>query len=89
MPDEEAFSLLVRLMYSYDVRGHFVSRIFNLEACHLTSFQLPEMPKLLLRMVSDHSNLAFDSAEPLQVSGMVDTHVLWCPAMTVSSLIDC
>lgn len=36
MPDEEAFSLLVRLMYSYDVRGHF----------------LPEMPKLLLRLVN-------------------------------------
>lgn len=36
MPDEEAFSLLVRLMYVYDVRGHF----------------LPEMPKLQLRLVS-------------------------------------
>lgn len=35
MPDEEAFSLLVRLMYSYDLRGHF----------------LPEMPKLQLRLV--------------------------------------
>ena len=38
MPDEEAFSLLVRLMHSYDLRGHF----------------LPEMPKLQLRMVSRH-----------------------------------
>lgn len=36
MPDEEAFCLLVRLMYSYDLRGHF----------------LPEMPKLQLRIVS-------------------------------------
>lgn len=36
MPDEEAFSLLVRLMYSYDLRGQF----------------LPEMPKLQLRLVS-------------------------------------
>ena len=36
MPDEEAFSLLVRLMYTYDLRGHF----------------LPEMPKLQLRLVS-------------------------------------
>ncbi|KAI0656663.1 rab-GTPase-TBC domain-containing protein, partial [Cubamyces menziesii] len=36
MPDEEAFCLLVRLMHSYDVRGHF----------------LPEMPKLQLRLVS-------------------------------------
>ena len=35
MPDEEAFCLLVRLMYSYDLRGHF----------------LPEMPKLQLRLV--------------------------------------
>ncbi|TFK54244.1 RabGAP/TBC [Heliocybe sulcata] len=34
MPDEEAFCLLVRLMYSYDVRGHF----------------LPEMPKLQQRL---------------------------------------
>lgn len=36
MPDEEAFCLLVRLMYTYDLRGHF----------------LPEMPKLQLRLVS-------------------------------------
>ncbi|KZV95128.1 RabGAP/TBC [Exidia glandulosa HHB12029] len=34
MPDEEAFCVLVRLMYSYDLRGHF----------------LPEMPSLQLRM---------------------------------------
>ncbi|KAF9227336.1 RabGAP/TBC [Gyrodon lividus] len=34
MPDEEAFSLLVRLMHTYDLRGHF----------------LPEMPKLQLRL---------------------------------------
>ncbi|KAI0344866.1 RabGAP/TBC [Trametopsis cervina] len=34
MPDEEAFCLLVRLMQSYDLRGHF----------------LPEMPKLQQRM---------------------------------------
>jgi len=34
MPDEEAFCLLVRLMESYDLRGHF----------------LPEMPKLQLRL---------------------------------------
>ncbi|KAI0305591.1 rab-GTPase-TBC domain-containing protein [Multifurca ochricompacta] len=34
MPDEEAFCLLVRLMYSYDLRGHF----------------LPEMPKLQLHL---------------------------------------
>ncbi|OJT04884.1 GTPase-activating protein GYP5 [Trametes pubescens] len=34
MPDEEAFCLLVRLMHSYDVRGHF----------------LPDMPKLQLRL---------------------------------------
>ncbi|KZV74380.1 RabGAP/TBC [Peniophora sp. CONT] len=34
MPDEEAFSLLVRLMHSYDLRGHF----------------LPDMPKLQLRL---------------------------------------
>ncbi|KAF7792369.1 hypothetical protein EIP86_003406 [Pleurotus ostreatoroseus] len=34
MPDEEAFCLLVRLMHSYDLRGHF----------------LPEMPRLQLRM---------------------------------------
>ncbi|KAJ7924841.1 rab-GTPase-TBC domain-containing protein [Mycena leptocephala] len=34
MPDEEAFSLLVRLMQVYDLQGHF----------------LPEMPKLQLRL---------------------------------------
>lgn len=34
MPDEEAFGVLVRLMYSYGLRGHF----------------LPEMPGLQLRM---------------------------------------
>ncbi|KZT41485.1 RabGAP/TBC [Sistotremastrum suecicum HHB10207 ss-3] len=34
MPDEEAFCLLVRLMYSYGLRGHF----------------LPEMPGLQLRL---------------------------------------
>ncbi|TCD71202.1 GTPase-activating protein [Steccherinum ochraceum] len=34
MPDEEAFCLLVRMMHSYDIRGHF----------------LPEMPKLTLRL---------------------------------------
>lgn len=34
MPDEEAFCLLVRLMQSYDLRGHF----------------LPEMPQLQLRL---------------------------------------
>ena len=37
MPDEEAFSLLVRLMSVYDLQGHF----------------LPEMPKLQLRLVSE------------------------------------
>ena len=35
MPDEEAFGELVRLMWTYDLRGHF----------------LPEMPKLQLRLV--------------------------------------
>jgi len=34
MPDEEAFCVLVRLMHSYDLRGHF----------------LPEMPALQLRL---------------------------------------
>jgi ecotropic viral integration site 5 protein len=34
MPDEEAFCLLVRLMHSYDIRGHFT----------------PEMPKLQMRL---------------------------------------
>ena len=36
MPDEEAFSLLVRLMTVYDLQGHF----------------LPDMPRLQLRLVS-------------------------------------
>ncbi|KAF9650901.1 RabGAP/TBC [Thelephora ganbajun] len=37
MPDEEAFCLLVRLMHSYDLRGHF----------------LPEMPRLQLRLINN------------------------------------
>jgi hypothetical protein len=37
MPDEEAFSLLVRLMTVYDLQGHF----------------LPEMPRLQMRLVSE------------------------------------
>lgn len=37
MPDEEAFSLLVRLMSVYDLQGHF----------------LPEMPRLQMRLVSE------------------------------------
>lgn len=41
MPDEEAFSLLVRLMTVYDLQGHF----------------LPEMPKLQLRLVSKINSL--------------------------------
>jgi hypothetical protein len=41
MPDEEAFSLLVRLMSVYDLQGHF----------------LPEMPKLQLRLVSEINSL--------------------------------
>lgn len=41
MPDEEAFSLLVRLMSVYDLQGHF----------------LPEMPKLQLRLVSEIHSL--------------------------------
>ncbi|KAI0699221.1 RabGAP/TBC [Cytidiella melzeri] len=44
MPDEEAFCLLVRLMHSYDLRGHF----------------LPEMPKLQQRMVRDCSSQPYD-----------------------------
>lgn len=43
MPDEEAFSLLVRLMYIYDLRGHF----------------MPEMPKLQLRLVSYFYSLLY------------------------------
>lgn len=43
MPDEEAFALLVRLMYAYDLRGHF----------------LPEMPKLQLRLVCCESSPTF------------------------------
>ncbi|KAI0768422.1 rab-GTPase-TBC domain-containing protein [Irpex lacteus] len=41
MPDEEAFCLLVRLMHSYDLRGHF----------------LPEMPRLQQRMVRNYDRL--------------------------------
>ncbi|TBU54441.1 RabGAP/TBC [Dichomitus squalens] len=41
MPDEEAFCLLVRLMHSYDLRGHF----------------LPEMPRLQLRLGNQFERL--------------------------------
>jgi hypothetical protein len=57
MPDEEAFSLLVRLMYSYDLRGHF----------------LPEMPKLQLRLVRTvPSSLTFphDKHSPLTCAAL-------------------
>ena len=49
MPDEEAFCLLVRLMHSYDLRGHF----------------LPEMPKLQLRLVRAVSLFAKLSTDEL------------------------
>ncbi|KAF8658292.1 hypothetical protein AX16_002064 [Volvariella volvacea WC 439] len=47
MPDEEAFSLLVRLMHVYDLRGHY----------------LPEMPKLQLRLVRIRFSLLFKAAD--------------------------
>jgi hypothetical protein len=54
MPDEEAFSLFVRLMHSYDLRGHF----------------LPEMPKLQLRLVSVLSEYHVSVVMYILVSGM-------------------
>ncbi|EIM82705.1 RabGAP/TBC [Stereum hirsutum FP-91666 SS1] len=51
MPDEEAFCLLVRLMYSYDLRGHF----------------LPDMPKLQLRLVSPFDRLIEEMLPVLHV----------------------
>ncbi|OBZ66581.1 GTPase-activating protein GYP5 [Grifola frondosa] len=51
MPDEEAFCLLVRLMHSYDLRGHF----------------LPEMPKLQLRLVVPVRTLDGGNAPVLHV----------------------
>jgi len=53
MPDEEAFSLLVRLMSVYDLQGHF----------------LPEMPKLQMRLVSLFTlNLAIEHILSVLVS---------------------
>jgi len=53
MPDEEAFSLLVRLMSVYDLQGHF----------------LPEMPKLQMRLVSLFTlNLAIEHMLSVLVS---------------------
>lgn len=60
MPDEEAFSLLVRLMYSYDLRGHF----------------LPEMPKLQLRLVSGLLRKRMSVSTDITVSGMRQPPVL-------------
>jgi len=54
MPDEEAFSLLVRLMSVYDLQGHF----------------LPEMPKLQLRLVSEIFFLLCFSLLTVLVSSM-------------------
>jgi hypothetical protein len=64
MPDEEAFSLLVRLMYSYGLRGHF----------------LPEMPRLQLRLVSiPLASQLKQRSDLATVSGIIlRFQLLWC-----------
>jgi hypothetical protein len=57
MPDEEAFSLLVRLMQMYDLRGHY----------------MPEMPKLQMRLVCFLFNVVYHSADPFPVPGKIFT----------------
>jgi aarF domain-containing kinase len=53
MPDEEAFSLLVRLMQMYDLRGHY----------------MPEMPKLQMRLVRSLFNVTYHDTDPFPVPG--------------------
>lgn len=51
MPDEEAFSTLVRLMKSYDLRGHFVP---NMPALQLRLFQFERLLEEFLPLLHRH-----------------------------------
>ncbi|PWN93003.1 RabGAP/TBC [Acaromyces ingoldii] len=51
MPDEEAFSTLVRLMKSYDLRGHFIP---NMPSLQLRLFQYDRLLEDCLPLLSKH-----------------------------------
>jgi hypothetical protein len=51
MPDEEAFSTLVRLMKSYDLRGHFIP---NMPALQLRLFQFDRLLEETLPLLHRH-----------------------------------
>jgi len=51
MPDEEAFSTLVRLMKSYDLRGHF---IVGMPGLQLRLFQFDRLLEELLPLLHRH-----------------------------------
>ena len=51
MPDEEAFSTLVRLMKSYDLRGHFVP---NMPALQLRLYQFDRLLEEMLPLLHRH-----------------------------------
>lgn len=51
MPDEEAFSTLVRLMKSYDLRGHFVP---NMPSLQLRLFQFERLLEECLPLLHKH-----------------------------------
>ncbi|KAI8866332.1 TBC-domain-containing protein [Ramicandelaber brevisporus] len=51
MPDEEAFCLMVRLMFAYDLRGHFTPDMYKL---HLRLYQLDKLVEELLPAVHRH-----------------------------------
>lgn len=51
MPDEEAFCLLIRLMQSYDLRGHYLPEMPGL---HLRLFQFDRLLEDFLPMVYTH-----------------------------------
>ncbi|KAJ1965386.1 GTPase-activating protein [Dispira parvispora] len=51
MPEEEAFCLLVRLMETYDLRGHYTPRM---EKLHLRLFQLERLVEETLPLIQRH-----------------------------------
>ncbi|TIB83531.1 hypothetical protein E3Q06_02831 [Wallemia mellicola] len=51
MPDEEAFCLLVRLMQSYDLRGHYLPEMPGL---HLRLFQFDRLLEEILPLLHTH-----------------------------------
>lgn len=51
MPDEEAFCLLVKLMKSYGMRGHYTT---HMEGLHLRLYQFEKLLEERLPVVHNH-----------------------------------